>query len=281
MKVIASGFRTGRGFALGVLIGALTLGKASPYLANAFGSANWRVNVGFTSAAAVIGAVMVLLFVRDGPYALPNQPFDITQVSKVFRNRGVRLANFGYFGHMWELYAMWTWFPVMLRASAAISGDSARLAETGSFVVIGAGAVGCIAAGLLADRIGRPIVASAAMAASGFCSLTIGLLFGAPAFVLLLVAAVWGATIVADSAQFSACVTELGDPRYLGTALTMQTCIGFLITTASIGMMPRVVEALGWRWAFTTLAPGPILGIIAMMRLRTLLRPRAQGPGPN
>jgi MFS family permease len=272
MKVIASWFRSGRGFALGVLIGALTLGKASPYLANAFGSQSWRVNVAFASGLALAGAVMVLLFVRDGPYALPNQPFDITQVGKIFSNRGVRLANFGYFGHMWELYAMWTWFPVMLRESARISGDSARLAETGSFVVIGAGAVGCIAAGLLADRIGRPIVASAAMAASGLCSLTIGLLFGAPAFVLLVVAAVWGATIVADSAQFSACVTELGDPRYLGTALTMQTCIGFLITTASIGMMPRVVEALGWRWAFTTLAPGPILGIIAMMRLRTLLK---------
>jgi MFS family permease len=268
MKVIASWFKTGRGFALGVLIGALTLGKASPYLANAFGSDSWRVNVAAASGFALAGAVMLMLFVRSGPYALPNQPFDITQAAKVFANRGVRLANFGYFGHMWELYAMWTWIPVMLRASAKASGDSARLAEAGSFVVIGAGAIGCVAAGLLADRLGRPVIASAAMAASGTCSLVIGLLFGGSAALLLVVAAIWGATVVADSAQFSACVTELGDPRYLGTALTMQTCIGFLITTVSIAMMPPIVEAVGWRWAFAALAPGPLLGIVAMMKLR-------------
>ena len=270
MKIIATWFRTGRGFALGVLIGALTLGKASPYLVNAIGSANWRVNVAMASVLAAIGGAIVLFFVRDGPYALPNQPFDLSQITTIFSNRGVRLANFGYFGHMWELYAMWTWAPAMIRASIARSGGAPALADAASFAVIGCGAIGCVAAGLLADRYGRTLVASVAMAISGACCIAIGFLFGGSPALLLTVAAVWGASVVADSAQFSACITELGDPRYVGTALTMQTCIGFLITTISIRLMPLLVDAVGWSWAFVALAPGPFLGIIAMLRLRAL-----------
>ncbi|HEY8132052.1 MAG TPA: MFS transporter [Thermoanaerobaculia bacterium] len=269
MKIIATWFRTGRGFALGTLIGALTLGKASPYLVNAVGSSSWRVNVAFMSLLTVIGGFLVLIL-RDGPYALPNQPFDITQVTAVVRNRGVRLANFGYFGHMWELYAMWTWAPAMIRASIAATGGRAAVAEAASFAVIGSGAIGCVAAGLLADRIGRTIVASAAMAISGACCMVIGFLYGRSEYALLAIAVIWGASVVADSAQFSACVTELGDPRYIGTALTMQTSIGFLITTLTIRLMPVLVDAVGWPYAFAFLAPGPFLGIVAMLRLRSL-----------
>ncbi|HEX7705264.1 MAG TPA: MFS transporter [Thermoanaerobaculia bacterium] len=270
MKIIATWFRSGRGFALGVLVGALTLGKASPYLVNVFGSDQWRVNAGLASLFAALAALVVLLFVREGPFALPPQPFDPRQIVEVFRNRGVRLANFGYFGHMWELYAMWAWAPVMIRASVVASGDSPRFAEAASFVVIGAGAIGCVVAGLVADRIGRPVVAAAAMAGSGACCLLVGFLFGGSPVLLLIVAAFWGATVVADSAQFSACVSELADQRYIGTALTLQTCIGFLITTISIGMMPPLVERFGWEWAFVFLAPGPLLGIVAMMRMRRM-----------
>jgi MFS family permease len=270
MKLVATWFKKSRGFGLGVIVGALTLGKASPYLVNAFGSSHWRVNVGLASVVATLGAVVVALFVREGPYALPNQPFDFSQVTQVVRNRGVRLANFGYFGHMWELYAMWTWVPAMMRASVARSGDRPILAEIASFLVIGSGAIGCVAAGRLADRIGRTVVASAAMAISGTCCIAIGALFGRSPIPLLILAAIWGATVVADSAQFSACVTELGDPRYIGTALTMQTCIGFLLTTVSIRMMPALVDRVGWQYAFAALAIGPALGIVAMMRLRGL-----------
>lgn len=270
MKIMATWFRRGRGMALGVLVGALTLGKASPYLVNALGSANWRVDVAFVSLLAVVGGLLVLFFIGDGPYALPNAPFDIRQVGKVFRNRGVRLANFGYFGHMWELYAMWTWVPVMMRASLAARGSPPALAETLSFLVIGSGAAGCVLAGLAADRVGRTVVTSWAMGLSGSCCLAVGFLFGSPPAALAAVAILWGATVVADSAQFSACVTELGDPRYMGTALTIQTCLGFLLTVGSIQLIPILVKAVGWRWAFAALAPGPALGVWAMLRLRSL-----------
>ena len=268
MKLMATWFRRGRGMALGVLVGALTLGKASPYLVNAIGSTDWRVNVLFVSALALAGGLIVLLFVGDGPYATPTVPFDFAQVTNVFRNRGVRLANFGYFGHMWELYAMWTWTPVMLRAS--LQGHNPALAEVASFLAIGAGAVGCVAGGLLADRIGRTLVTSWAMGISGACCLLAGLLFQSSPALLLTLMIIWGASVVADSAQFSSCVTELGEPRYIGTALTMQTCLGFLLTVVSINLIPALVAHVGWRYAFAALAPGPFLGILAMLRLRRL-----------
>jgi MFS family permease len=251
-------------------VGALTLGKASPYLVNALGSSNWRQNIFFISLLAITGGLVVLLFVNDGPHSLPPAQFGWKQAIEVFRNRGVRLASFGYFGHMWELYAMWVWIPVMIRASLAVSKASPMAAEVASFLVIGCGALGCVVAGLIADRIGRTVVTSWAMGISGSCCLIIGFLFGGNPFLLLLVAAIWGATVVADSAQFSACVTELGDPRYIGTALTMQTCLGFLLTTMSIELMPYFVKRVGWQYAFAMLAPGPLLGVLAMLRLRAL-----------
>jgi MFS family permease len=270
MKLMASWFRSGRGLALGTLIGALTLGKATPYLVNAVGSERWRSNVLAVSALSCVGGLIILLFVGDGPHAAPSARLDLAQIAKVFRNRGVRLADFGYFGHMWELYAMWTWVPAFLRASFAARGEAPALAEAASFLVIGSGVVGCVLAGLLADRVGRTVVASAAMIVSGTCCLVFGSLFAAPPAVLLLVAAIWGASVVADSAQFSACVTELSDPPYMGTALTVQTCVGFLLTMASIELVARLSASAGWAWAFAALAPGPAFGVAAMLRLRRL-----------
>ena len=162
---------------------------------------------------------------------------------------------------------MWIWIPVMIRSSLAIQKADPELAEVGSFIVIGAGAVGCVIAGLIADRVGRTLVTSWAMAISGTCCLVIGLLYGGNPVLLLILAAIWGATVVADSAQFSSCVTELGDPQYIGTALTIQMCVGFLLTTVSIELVPKIAD---WRYAFMILAPGPLFGVIAMLRLRRL-----------
>jgi len=270
MKILATWFRHGRGLALGVLVGALTLGKATPYLVNGIGSNDWRHNMIFVSLLAIVGGLIVLLFVGDGPYALPAASFDWKQAGRAFRNRGVRLANFGYLGHMWELYAMWTWVPFMIRASLSLRKSDPSMAEVASFLVIGSGGAGCVIAGLIADRVGRTIVTSWAMAISGSCCLVTGLLFGANPILLLIVAAIWGASVVADSAQFSACITELSDPRYIGTALTIQTCLGFLLTTISIKLIPPMVDFAGWRYAFMILAPGPLFGVISMLRLRRL-----------
>ena len=270
MKIMATWFRAQRGMALGVLVGALTLGKASPYLVNAFGSSSWRNNVLLVSVLASLGGVIAVLFISDGPFALPAARFDWKQAFKLLGNRGVRLANLGYLGHMWELYGMWTWVPVMIRASVKLHGDSATLAEVGSFLVIGSGGLGCVIAGLVADRVGRTIVTSWAMAISGTCCLIVGFLYGGDPWMLLIVAVIWGASVVADSAQFSTCVTELGDPRYVGTALTIQMCMGFLLTTISIELIPQVLKLVGWRYAFVILAPGPLFGVLAMLRLRSL-----------
>ena len=270
MKVMASWFRRSRGLALGVLVGALTLGKASPYLINAIGSSNWRYNVLVVSTLAAIGGLIVLVFVSDGPYGLTRAQFDWRQVLKIFRNRPVLLANFGYFGHMWELYAMWTWIPIMLRSSMALSRKSAAWAELGSFLVIGAGAAGAVLAGLIADRVGRTMVTSWAMIISGTCCLIVGFLYDGDPILLLIVAGIWGASVVADSAQFSSCITEVGDPQYIGTTLTLQMCIGFMLTSVSIELIPRMVNLVTWRYAFAILAIGPALGVVSMLRLRQL-----------
>lgn len=266
MKLAAGWFRERRGFALGILIGALTLGKAFPHLLTAIYGAAWREPMLLASALAIIGGVLVLAVVRDGPYVAATAPFDPHAIRRIFASRGARLATFGYLGHMWELYAMWTWIAVMATASFATAG-LANAATSGSvvaFVAIASGTAGCVLAGWLADRVGRAAVAMWAMAVSALCAaLTVVVFGGSPAW-FFVIASIWGFAVVADSAQFSALVSEYAPRDHVGTALTLQTCLGFLLTIVTIEGLPRVAEAVGWRWAGLLLVPGPLLGILAM-----------------
>ena len=270
LKLMATWFRAGRGTALGVLVGALTVGSAAPHLVNGLGGLDWRLVVYVTSALTLAGGVVARVAVPEGPFPFPRATFDPRQARLVFANRAVRLASFGYFGHMWELYAMWAWFVVFFshleeRARGGRIDESAAFA---SFAVIAVGGLGCWVGGVLGDRWGRAETTSLMMVVSGSCALLIGLLVGSPPWLVLLVALVWGFAVVADSAQFSTLVTEASDQAYVGTALTLQLALGFTLTVATIWLIPLVVDFVGWRWAFAFLAPGPALGTLAMLRLR-------------
>jgi MFS family permease len=263
---MASWFHRGRGVALGILVGALTLGSALPHLVNALGGLEWTTVVWVTSAVTVIGGA-VALSVAPGPYPFPRAVFDPRQAGRVFANRGVRLASLGYFGHMWELYAMWAWFVVFFRAH--LGSETSAEAAYATFAVIGIGALGCWLGGRLGDEWGRTRTTAAMMAVSGSCAIAAGLLLHASTWVLLPLCLVWGVAVVGDSAQFSAIVTELADQAYVGTALTIQLALGFTLTVVTIWLIPILESHFSWRWAFAFLAPGPALGIVAMLRLRS------------
>ncbi len=275
MKIMATWCREDRGLGIGVLVGALTLGSATPHLLNALpligegGMPPWRPVLLTTSGMAVLAAALAALFVRNGPFLGATAPFDWRFALRTFRDRPTRLANFGYLGHMWELYSMWVWVPLFLIASYESAGWGLESARLAGFGVIAVGGIGCVLAGLLADRLGRTTIAMASLMASGSCALTAGLFFESPE-ILTVVCLVWGFAVVADSAQFSAAVTELTDPRYVGTSLTVQTCTGFLLTLVTIQIIPSLVESVGWNRAFIILAIGPAFGIWSMWRLRRL-----------
>jgi MFS family permease len=279
MKMASTWFRARRGLAVGVVVGALTIGKAGPYLAQGWPSITVRGVVLATSLATVAAAVLVTSSYRDGPYAFPARRFSWALVSDVVRGRRWRLATGGYLGHMAELYSYWTWIPAFLLASAEQHGD---LATNGSapragisalsFAVIAVGGAGCIWGGLVADRIGRERLVIRAMAISGSCAALIGLAFGRSWWLMAPLALLWGFCVIADSAQFSVLVTESVPAHAVGTALTVQTSVGFLLTTITIQLVPIVVRAVGWGFGFTLLAIGPMLGIVAIRRLRLLPR---------
>jgi MFS family permease len=264
MKIAAGWFRERRGTALGIVVGAVGLGSAFPHLlAWIGGGLSWRMLVLASSCLALGGAAIVSLAVADGPHVSASSPFDRHALRVVLRSRGTRLAMLGYFGHMWELYALWTWIAVFAAASL---GTSAATGSAVAFVTIGAGAIGCVVGGFWADRWGKARVAGAAMLASAACAAVSPAVYGAPLAALLVLTVIWGFTVVADSAQFSALVTEHTPRTHVGTALTLQTSAGFLLTMVSMRVVAWAATA-GWKWVFLILVPGPLLGAWAMKRL--------------
>ncbi len=276
MKVMASWFERNRGLAIGILVGALSVGSAGPHLLNAvpiFGGESgippWRPVILAASVMAVMGGLIAAVLIRSGPALPATSRFNWHAAGRIFTERGVRLANFGYLGHMWELYAMWTWAPLLILLSYQAAGFNDAAARLAGFAVVAAGGIGSVLAGRLADRFGRTVISAASLVISGACCLVAGFLFDAP-WLLTALCLVWGFAVVADSAQFSTAVSELADSRYVGTVLTMQTCTGFLLTMISIRLVPLFVEHVGWGLAFVTLAVGPLFGIVSMALLRRL-----------
>src|SRR6185295_14942877 len=281
MKLASTWAKGDMGLMVGILVGALTLGSASPYLFNALGGVNWRVPLALASASAVFAAILIL-FAGVGPNRAPSPRFDPRVVATAWRDVPLRLANLGYLGHMWELYAMWAWIGVFFDASFALTlpaGAAPGAAKLAAFATIAAGAIGSVGAGLMADRLGRTTITIVAMAVSGSCAATVGLLFGGNPVLLVALCLVWGVSIVADSAQFSASVAELSDRAWVGTMLTLQTAMGFTLTLVTIHLMPYLIDALGWRYAFLPLAIGPACGVWAMARLRAHPRSSALAGG--
>jgi MFS family permease len=273
MKIMATWFRHGRGVAMGILVGALTVGSATPHLIRGTTDLPWRETLLAASLLALLSCAVTLLFVREGPHRFPPARFDVRMAGAIFRERGLRLACLGYFGHMWELYPMWAWIGAFLAASIESRGGGGYFGmdpSVATFLVIASGGLGCYIGGVVSDLWGRTTLTMAAMGLSGLCAVLIGFTFGGPPALTLAVAMLWGVTVIADSAQFSTAVTELSDPAYVGTALTVQTCCGFALTMASIWIIPVIASWVGWRWAFAILGVGPFLGVAAMGRLRAM-----------
>ncbi|MHA1932534.1 MAG: MFS transporter [Promethearchaeota archaeon] len=270
MKLISSWYKRNRGFAIGLLLGALTAGSGLPYIFNLTGLPNWRILLSISSLLAIIGSVLIFIFIKEGPHLVKGAKFKFSNIKELFGKKSIRYANYSYFGHMWELYAFWVWIPKFLQEvhSRTNPGIDVNLYfSLGTFLIFISGAIGNIIGGKIADKIGRTKFNIIMSATSGTSSLIIGF-FLQNYVIALVIAVIWGLTVVPDSPQYSAMISELSDPAYIGTALALQTAIGFAISNITIWLLPFIVELIGWTYGFSLLVLGPIIGIISLIKLR-------------
>ena len=273
MKVLSGWYVSGRGFAIGTLVGAVTLGSGTPHILMSVFSENWQMVILVSSILAITGGVILKVFVGDGPHDVVGAKFNPRYLISALSQRGPRLALIGYLGHQWELYAMWAWigsFMFYVLEERPLFGDGIQLASVITFLVFAVGAVASSLAGAWSEKIGRTAVATIAMVISGCVALFVGFIPVEWSVLIVIFVLIWGASVIADSAQFSTAITELSDPVYRGTMLTFQTGVGFALTAVSIWLLPVVKDLSGWGWAFAILALGPVVGITAMLRLRSL-----------
>ncbi len=271
--IVSIWFPARRGLALGIVIAGLTLGSALPHIILDLPFIReWEALLEFSSLLSLLGGAMVFLILHDNKKYVNAPKFKLDTIKLIIRNKPVMLANYGYFGHQWELYAMWTWIPVFILSSFSFYYTGSELlfmAGIISFSIIGlSGVIGSILGGLISDRIGRTLSTSIYLGISGTSAVLIGLTYGVMPYITVIVGIIWGITVIADSAQFSTAVTELSSDKIRGSALTFQMALGFLITVGSIYAIDILRTTVGWHWAFSFLSIGPLLGIISMMRLR-------------
>ncbi|MGG5175846.1 MFS transporter [Pseudarthrobacter sp. J1763] len=279
MKCISTWFKTSRATAVGVMIGALTVGSASPHLVAAAGSLDWRFVVVGTSLLSAAGGLTALLAAKDGPFTFPRSKFSLREALRAFTARPVLMSSLGYFGHMWELYAMWSWFSVYLSSVLARSDSplTEQFASLATFVVVSIGAVGCLVGGRLAERVGSAKSAIVSMIFSGACAAVIGWIPAGALWLVLLIALLWGFWVIADSAQFSVLITQVADQRYVGSMLTLQMALGYTVTVPIVWLVPTLQANAGWGWAFVCLALGPAIGVLAIRSVLRQLKHHGEG----
>lgn len=267
MKIASDYHEKGLGKALGFLVGALVLGTAFPHLIKSIGQGlSWQIVFICTSTISALGGIFLFLTVPDGPFRKPSVKIDLLVSLEVFKKKDFRRAAFGYFGHMWELYAFWAFVPIVF----SLYQDSHPLTTLNvsflSFIVIGAGAFSCIAGGYISAARGSKFVAQMALTISGLCCLLSPFGYQLPFALFIVFLLIWGASVVADSPQFSTLVAQSAPKENTGTALTIVNCLGFSITIFSIEVVQWLMHYGSPTLALLALAPGPVLGVLATVR---------------